>query len=175
MGKEPMSTVMKVFVTLGEGWRLAGSKCRGAFLLLQTVPDDPASGAIYLYDASCKSSTSSSRRSGRQPDHADSMSLWRSTTVSWTAHPRFSGRLWKNCDGVRVFAVRAASESSLNCERDFMKEWPGERVNGRAVLCTVRQRLALHIAVAQTRQRTGSILLPPKAGPRLSPRPFASI
>ena len=42
--------VMKVFITLGEGVASRWIEMPKGVLLLQTVPDDPASGAIYLYD-----------------------------------------------------------------------------------------------------------------------------
>jgi hypothetical protein len=42
--------VMKVFITLGEGLASRWIEMPKGVLLLQMVPDDPASGAIYLYD-----------------------------------------------------------------------------------------------------------------------------
>jgi hypothetical protein len=42
--------VMKVFITLGEGVASRWIEMPKGVLLLQTVPDNPASGAIYLYD-----------------------------------------------------------------------------------------------------------------------------
>jgi hypothetical protein len=42
--------VMKVFITLGEGQASRWIEMPNGVLLLQTVPDEPASGAIYLYD-----------------------------------------------------------------------------------------------------------------------------
>jgi len=42
--------VIKVFVTLGEGRTSRWIEMPKGILLLQTVPGDPASGAIYLYD-----------------------------------------------------------------------------------------------------------------------------
>jgi hypothetical protein len=42
--------VMKVFITLGEGQASRWIEMPKGVLLLQTVPDEPASGAIYLYD-----------------------------------------------------------------------------------------------------------------------------
>ena len=49
LGKEAhVEHVMKVFVTLGEGLASRWIEMPRGVLLLQTVPDDPASGAIYL-------------------------------------------------------------------------------------------------------------------------------
>jgi hypothetical protein len=42
--------VMKVFITLGEGQAARWIEMPKGVLLLQTVPSEPASGAIYLYD-----------------------------------------------------------------------------------------------------------------------------
>ena len=42
--------VMKVFITLGEGQASRWIEMPKGVLLLQTVPDEPASGAIYLDD-----------------------------------------------------------------------------------------------------------------------------
>jgi hypothetical protein len=42
--------VMKVFITLGEAQASRWIEMPKGVLLLQTVPDEPASGAIYLYD-----------------------------------------------------------------------------------------------------------------------------
>jgi hypothetical protein len=42
--------VMKVFVTIGEAMASRWIEMPRGVLLLQTVPRDPASGAIYLYD-----------------------------------------------------------------------------------------------------------------------------
>jgi hypothetical protein len=42
--------VMKVFITLGEGQASRWIEMPKGILLLQTVPDEPTSGAIYLYD-----------------------------------------------------------------------------------------------------------------------------
>jgi len=61
--RSPCRTRDEVFVTLGEGWRRAGSKCEGV-LLLQTVPDDPRPVQSTCTTANCKSSTSSSSTKG---------------------------------------------------------------------------------------------------------------
>src|SRR5208282_557595 len=97
------------------------------------------------------------------------MSLWRSTTSSrGRLIRRFSGGLleklrWRNGH----FAVGARiPRHHGKCERRlYERSGPGERGNGRAVLCTVRQSPGLHIAVAQTRHEREALLLSPKAGP----------
>jgi hypothetical protein len=42
--------IIKVFLTTGEGVAARWVEMPKGILLLQTVPDQPASGAIYLYD-----------------------------------------------------------------------------------------------------------------------------
>jgi hypothetical protein len=42
--------VIKVFLTVGEAMPARWIEMPRGILLLQTVPDEPASGAIYLYD-----------------------------------------------------------------------------------------------------------------------------
>ncbi len=42
--------VVKVFLTIGEAMATRWIEMPRGILLLQTVPDQPASGAIYLYD-----------------------------------------------------------------------------------------------------------------------------
>lgn len=42
--------VMKAFLNVGEGLASRWIEMPRGILLLQTVPDEPASGAIYLYD-----------------------------------------------------------------------------------------------------------------------------
>ena len=42
--------VMKIFITVGEGVASRWIEMPKGVLLLQTVPENPASGAIYLYD-----------------------------------------------------------------------------------------------------------------------------
>jgi hypothetical protein len=42
--------VVKVFLTVGEAMPARWIEMPRGILLLQTVPDEPASGAIYLYD-----------------------------------------------------------------------------------------------------------------------------
>jgi len=42
--------VVKVFLTVGEAMAARWIEMPRGILLLQTVPDEPASGAIYLYD-----------------------------------------------------------------------------------------------------------------------------
>lgn len=45
-----MEHVVKVFLTVGEAMAARWIEMPRGILLLQTVPDQPASGAIYLYD-----------------------------------------------------------------------------------------------------------------------------
>jgi hypothetical protein len=42
--------IVKVFLTVGEAMAARWIEMPKGILLLQTVPDEPASGAIYLYD-----------------------------------------------------------------------------------------------------------------------------
>src|SRR5271165_7568434 len=97
------------------------------------------------------------------------MSLSLSTTLSrGRLIRRFSGGLleklrWRNGH----FPVRARiPRHHCKCERRlYERSGPGERGNGRAVLCIVRKSPGLHTAIAETRQEREAILLSPKAGP----------
>jgi hypothetical protein len=82
--------VMKVFVTLGEGLASRWIEMPKGVLLLQTVPDDPASGAIYLYDRELQVFYFVVFDEGRD----DSLTaaefdelVTEYNLVSWTAHP----------------------------------------------------------------------------------------
>ena len=82
--------VMKVFVTLGEGRASRWIEMPKGVLLLQTVPDDPASGAIYLYDRELQVfyfvvfdlGRDDNLTAAEFDDLATEYDL-----VSWTAHP----------------------------------------------------------------------------------------
>jgi hypothetical protein len=82
--------VMKVFVTLGEGRASRWIEMPKGVLLLQTVPDDPASGGIYLYDRELRVFYFVVFDLGRD----DSLTaaefdelVTEYNLVSWTAHP----------------------------------------------------------------------------------------
>ena len=82
--------VMKVFITLGEGLASRWIEMPKGILLLQTVPDDPASGAIYLYDRELQVFYFVVFEEGRD----DSLTaaefdelVTEYNLVSWTAHP----------------------------------------------------------------------------------------
>ena len=82
--------VMKVFVTLGEGLASRWIEMPKGVLLLQTVPDDLASGAIYLYDRELQVFYFVVFEEGRD----DSLTtaefdelVTEYNLVSWTAHP----------------------------------------------------------------------------------------
>jgi len=82
--------VVKVFVTLGEGLASRWIEMPKGVLLLQTVPDDPASGAIYLYDRELQVFYFVVFDEGRD----DSLTaaefdelVTEYNLVSWTAHP----------------------------------------------------------------------------------------
>jgi hypothetical protein len=82
--------VMKVFVTIGEGLASRWIEMPKGVLLLQTVPDDPASGAIYLYDRELQVFYFVVFDEGRD----DSLTaaefdelVTEYNLVSWTAHP----------------------------------------------------------------------------------------
>ena len=91
LGKEAhVEHVMKVFVTLGEGLASRWIEMPRGVLLLQTVPDDPASGAIYLYDRELQVFYFVAFDEGRD----DSLTtvefdelVAEYNLVSWTAHP----------------------------------------------------------------------------------------
>ena len=82
--------VMKVFVTLGEGMASRWIEMPKGILVLQTVPDDPASGAIYLYDRELQvfyfvvfdEGRDDSLTAAEFDDLVAEYNL-----VSWTAHP----------------------------------------------------------------------------------------
>ena len=82
--------VMKVFITLGEGLASRWIEMQRGVMLLQTVPDDPASGAIYLYDRELQVYYFVAFDEGRD----DSLTtvefdelVAEYNLVSWTAHP----------------------------------------------------------------------------------------
>jgi hypothetical protein len=82
--------VMKVFITLGEGQASRWIEMPKGVLLLQTVPDEPASGAIYLYDRELQVFYFVVFDLGRD----DSLTaaefdelVMEYNLVSWTAHP----------------------------------------------------------------------------------------
>jgi hypothetical protein len=82
--------VMKVFVNLGEGLASRWIEMPKGVLLLQTVPDHPASGAIYLYDRELQVFYFVVFDEGRD----DSLTaaefdelVAEYNLVSWTAHP----------------------------------------------------------------------------------------
>jgi hypothetical protein len=82
--------VMKVFITLGEGQASRWIEMPKGVLLLQIVPDDPASGAIYLYDRELEVFYFVVFDRGRD----DSLTaaefdglVAEYNLVSWTAHP----------------------------------------------------------------------------------------
>jgi hypothetical protein len=82
--------VVKVFVTIGEGFASRWIEMPKGVLLLQTVPDDPASGAIYLYDRELQVFYFVLFAEGRD----DSLTaaefdelVTEYNLVSWTAHP----------------------------------------------------------------------------------------
>ncbi len=82
--------VMKVFITLGEGLASRWIEMPKGVLLLQTVPDNPASGAIYLYDRELQvfyfvvfdEGRDDSLTAAEFDDLVTEYNL-----VSWTAHP----------------------------------------------------------------------------------------
>jgi len=82
--------VMKVFITLGGGVASRWIEMPKGVLLLQTVPDNPASGAIYLYDRELQVFYFVVFDEGRD----DSLTaagfddlVTEYNLVSWTAHP----------------------------------------------------------------------------------------
>src|SRR5580700_5990554 len=91
LGKEAhVEHVMKVFITLGEGQASRWIEMPKGVLLLQTVPDEPASGAIYLYDREQRVFYFVVFDLGRD----DSLTsaefdelVMEYNLVSWTAHP----------------------------------------------------------------------------------------
>ncbi len=82
--------VMKVFITLGEGVASRWIEMPKGVLLLQSVPDDPASGAVYLYDRELQvfyfvvfdEGRDDSLTAAEFDDLVTEYNL-----VSWTAHP----------------------------------------------------------------------------------------
>jgi hypothetical protein len=88
--------VMKVFVTLGEGLASRWIEMPKGILVLQTVPDDPASGAIYLYDRELQvfyfvlfdEGRDDSLTAAEFDDLVAEYNL-----VSWTAHPALLHRV----------------------------------------------------------------------------------
>jgi hypothetical protein len=82
--------VMKVFITLGEGVASRWIEMPKGVLLLQTVPDNPESGAIYLYDRELQvfyfvvfdEGRDDSLTAAEFDDLVTEYNL-----VSWTAHP----------------------------------------------------------------------------------------
>jgi len=81
---------MKVFITLGEGQASRWIEMPKGVLVLQTVPDDPASGAIYLYDRELEVFYFVVFDRGRDDSltAADFDELVTEyNLVSWTAHP----------------------------------------------------------------------------------------
>jgi len=91
LGKEAhVEHVMKVFVTLGEGLASRWIEMPRGVLLLQTVPDDPASGAIYLYDRELQVFYFVVFDEGRDDSlitaEFDEL-VAEYNLVSWTAHP----------------------------------------------------------------------------------------
>ena len=96
--------VMKVFITLGEGVASRWIEMPKGVLLLQTVPDNPASGAIYLYDRELQVFYFVVFDEGRD----DSLTaaefdelVTEYNLVSWTAHPALLRKAdWKTWDGV---------------------------------------------------------------------------
>src|SRR6266852_861531 len=87
--------VMKVFITLGEVLASRWIEMPKGVLLLQSVPDDPASGAIYLYDRELQvfyfvvfdEGRDDSLTAAEFDDLVTEYNL-----VSWTAHPSL---LWR--------------------------------------------------------------------------------
>jgi hypothetical protein len=82
--------VMKVFLTLGEGRASRWIEMPKGVLLLQTVPDDAASGAIYLYDRELQVFYFVAFDLGRDDSltaaEFDAL-VTEYDLVSWTAHP----------------------------------------------------------------------------------------
>ncbi|MGB6736055.1 MAG: hypothetical protein WBE55_09970 [Candidatus Sulfotelmatobacter sp.] len=82
--------VMKVFITLGEGVASRWIEMPKGVLLLQSVPDDPASGAVYLYDRELQVFYFVVFDEGRD-DNLTAAEFDELVTeynlVSWTAHP----------------------------------------------------------------------------------------
>jgi hypothetical protein len=82
--------VMKVFVNLGEGLASRWIEMPKGVLLLQSVPHDPASGAIYLYDRELQVFYFVLFAEGRDdsltPAEFDEL-VTEYNLISWTAHP----------------------------------------------------------------------------------------
>jgi hypothetical protein len=82
--------VMKVFITVGEGVASRWIEMPKGVLLLQIVPDNPASGAIYLYDRELQVFYFVVFDEGRDdsltPAEFDDL-VTEYNLVSWTAHP----------------------------------------------------------------------------------------
>ena len=84
--------VMKVFLSVGEATAMRWIEMPRGILLLQTVPDQPASGAIYLYDRERQIFFFVDFAEGRD-DALTATEFDQLVTeydlVSWTANPRF--------------------------------------------------------------------------------------
>ena len=84
--------VMKVFLTVGEAIATRWIEMPKGILLLQAVPDQPASGAIYLYDRELHIFFFVDFAEGRD-DALTAAEFDQLVTeydlVSWTANPRF--------------------------------------------------------------------------------------
>ena len=162
--------VMKVFITLGEGLASRWIEMPKGVLLLQTVPDDPASGAIYLYDRELQVFYFVVFDEGRD----DSLTaaefdelVTEYNLVSWTAHPA----LLRRAVGKPGMALTAGLERGL-----YERSRPSERGNGTEIFCIVRKSPGLHPAVSQTGREREALLLSSEAGSAdCRSRPFASI
>ena len=150
--------VMKVFVTLGEGRASRWIEMPKGVLLLQTVPDDPASGAIYLYDRELQVFYFVVFDLGRD-DSLTAAEFDELVTeydlVSWTAHPALLRRaVAKRADGVTAGLPRRLYEGSR----------PSERGDGTEIFCIVCKPSGLHPAVPQTGRKRKALLLSTEAG-----------
>lgn len=84
--------IIKVFLTTGEAMAARWVEMPKGILLLQVVPDEPASGAIYLYDRERKLFFFVDFVDGRDDDLTTSefdQLLAEYDLVSWEANPRF--------------------------------------------------------------------------------------
>lgn len=84
--------IIKVFLTTGEAMAARWVEMPKGILLLQVVPDEPASGAIYLYDRERKLFFFVDFVDGRDDDLTTSefdQLLAEYDLVSWAANPRF--------------------------------------------------------------------------------------
>jgi hypothetical protein len=86
--------IIKVFLTAGEGVAARWIEMPKGILLLQTVPDQPASGAIYLYDRQRHVFFFVDFASGRDDNltapEFDQLAA-EYDLVSWAANPGFLG------------------------------------------------------------------------------------